>query len=351
MVARSPDRWQAQGCPLGTKADLHPANRSDWKAELARAFTDADQLLDWLGIRPAQIRPPILTHNAFPLLVPPQMAQQMQRGDPDDPLLRQVLSVGSETMATPGYHRDPVGDENARIAPGLLQKYRGRALLIATSACAVHCRYCFRRHQKLGDGQAQQERLDAALTALANSDEIEEVILSGGDPLLLEDGSLDALIAALEDLPSLKRLRIHSRVPTMLPSRLTPGLCGRLGSSRLRPVLVAHVNHPAEMSVAAIDAFHRLADQGVMLLSQSVLLRGINDSTAVLARLSEQLFAARVVPYYLHLLDPVSGAAHFNVPETEATWLMSQLRDQLPGYLVPRLARERPGASAKTIIC
>jgi EF-P beta-lysylation protein EpmB len=322
-----------------------------WKKELAQAFTQPRDLLDFLALHPDQIHPPPLERSAFPLRVPRAFAQQMRRGDPKDPLLRQVLAVQAETLELPGFKTDPVDDASARIAPGLLQKYQGRALLIATGACAAHCRYCFRRHYPYREQGAQGDRLQQALAVLEPDATLNEVILSGGDPLMLDDPALAELITALERLTQLKRLRIHSRLPTLLPSRITHALCARLRSSRFQPVLVVHINHPAEIGLAAAQALQRLAASGTRLLNQSVLLRGVNDDRNVLSALSERLFAAQVLPYYLHLLDPVSGAAHFDVPEAEGRALIRQLRDQLPGYLVPRLVREQPGAPAKTVLC
>jgi len=334
MVARTPHRWQTP----------------EWKQELARAFTDPQALLASLELSPEQLPSPMVQPKRFSLLVPRGFAALMRPGDPGDPLLRQVLSTADETRSRPGYVLDPVGDEAARRAPGLLQKYAGRALLITTSACAVHCRYCFRRHFPYAEDGAQRTRLTAALAALEPAAEITEVILSGGDPLMLDDAALAELIGSLERLPQLKRLRIHSRMPSILPSRVTDQLCRTLASSRLQVIVVAHINHPAEISPDAQRALLKLSELGGPLLNQSVLLRGVNDDLETLVELSEALVATRVLPYYIHVLDPVSGAAHFDVQESEACQLVTALRQRLPGYLVPRLARERPGDSAKTIL-
>lgn len=318
---------------------------------MASAFTDSSELLRFLGIMPAQIRPPVLTPRRFRLLVPRGFAALMRRGDPDDPLLRQVLPVASEAEPpAPGFSFDPVGDANAQRGPGLLQKYRGRALLITTGACAVHCRYCFRRHYPYAEDNAQRDGYAGAVRALATLPEVEEVILSGGDPLLLDDDALAGLIAALADQPQIKRLRLHTRLPTMLPSRITAALCKTLSATRLQVVVVIHVNHPAELGVDAGQALAALGRNGLTLLNQSVLLRGVNDSAEVLAALSDALFEHRVMPYYLHLLDPVAGAAHFDVDEHAARALMDELRRRAPGYLVPRLVRELPGAPYKTLL-
>jgi EF-P beta-lysylation protein EpmB len=323
---------------------------ASWKRELADAFTDHGALLDALGINRQQLSPPPLSQSEFPLLVPRPYAALMRHGDPDDPLLRQVLPVASEAESVPGFATDPVGDAAARRASGFLQKYHGRALLITTGACAVHCRYCFRRHFPYRDDSAQRDRFAGALRALAAAPDIDEVILSGGDPLMLDDAALATLIAALAQQPQLKRLRLHTRLPIVLPSRITEALCALLADCALQLVIVVHANHAAELGDAAVQALRRLARVGGTLLNQSVLLRGVNDDAAALAALSEALFAERVLPYYLHLLDPVSGAAHFDVAEGEGRCLVTALRERLPGYLVPRLVREHPGAAAKTIL-
>ncbi|MBK5940736.1 EF-P beta-lysylation protein EpmB [Halochromatium roseum] len=334
MVARTQQRWQTPS----------------WKQELAAAFTDPVALLQALELSPAKLPEPIQRSARFPLLVPRGFAALMRRGDPNDPLLRQVLPLVAEARPAAGFVTDPVGDANAGLVPGLLQKYRGRALLIATGACAAHCRYCFRRHFPYASTGAQSDRLATAIAALERTPDIDEVILSGGDPLMLDDGALAALITRLDDLPRLKRLRLHTRLPSILPSRITDRLCAILSGSRLQVVIVVHINHPAELGRDACLALLGLAELGTPLLNQSVLLRGVNDEVETLAELSEALIATRVLPYYLHLLDPVSGAAHFDVPETKARALVTQLRQRLPGYLVPRLVREQPGEPSKTVL-
>jgi EF-P beta-lysylation protein EpmB len=229
-----------------------------------------------------------------------------------------------------------------------LQKYAGRALLLATGACAVHCRYCFRRHFPYADDGASRERLSRALDALAQATDIGEIILSGGDPLLLDDGALGALVERLDAIGHLRRLRLHTRLPVVLPSRITPGLLGVLEGTRLRPVIVIHANHPAELDSDAAAALTALGAARIPLFNQSVLLRGVNDDAGVLAELSERLFELGVVNYYLHQLDRVAGSAHFEVSDDSALGIMDALRARLPGYLIPRLVREIPGAPSKT---
>jgi EF-P beta-lysylation protein EpmB len=284
------------------------------------------------------------------LLVPRRYADLMERGNSEDPLLRQVLPVGEELEERSGYSVDPVGDRVATQAPGLLQKYPGRALLIPTGACAVHCRYCFRRHFPFAGNSALAGRAAEALGQLRAATEVEEVVLSGGDPLMTGDRSLLQLIDGLQSIPHLRRLRVHSRVPVILPSRITPTLCEILAGNRLCTVIVIHANHPRELSADVRAGLRRLRRAGSTLLNQSVLLRGVNDSTPVLAELSKALFECGVLPYYLHMLDKVAGSGHFEVATCRAASLISSLRTLLPGYLVPRLAREEPGRPSKTIL-
>ena len=321
-----------------------------WQRELARAITDPAELLRELALNLGLLPAARAAAARFPLRVPRGFVARMRKGDPDDPLLRQVLPLGAELEATPGFVADPVGDQTAQATPGVLHKYHGRALLIVTGACAVHCRYCFRREFPYAEVHAGVDEWRPALAYLANDPSIREVILSGGDPLSLSDRRLGALLAALDQIPHLERLRIHSRQPIVLPERVDDGLLERLAQTRLRPVLVVHANHPRELDETVRAALTQLAVAKVTLLNQAVLLRGVNDSAAVLAELSEALFAARVLPYYLHLLDPVRGAAHFDVNETEASAIIKTLRRRLPGYLTPRLAREQPGQLAKTLV-
>jgi L-lysine 2,3-aminomutase len=274
----------------------------------------------------------------------------MRRGDPHDPLLRQVLPLGAELVAAPGFSVDPVGDRDALRAPGVLHKYQGRVLLTATGACAVHCRYCFRRHFPYAQANASAEHWQAALDYVATNPDVREVILSGGDPLTLSDRRLAEFVQALEACAHVERLRLHTRLPVVLPERVTPELLAWLANTRLQTVVVIHANHAREIDDNVRLACARLRDSGATLLNQSVLLRGVNDSVEALATLSETLFAAGVLPYYLHLLDRVQGAAHFEVEDATARQLLAELNAGLPGYLVPRLVRELPGAPGKALI-
>ncbi len=319
--------------------------QQDWRLSYRRILTDAAALEQRLGL------PGIVDESAsadFPLRVPREWLERVRPGDPGDPLLRQVLPDPRENEHPPGYADDPVGDRRAMPLPGLLHKYHGRVLLVVSGSCAIHCRYCFRRRFPYGGGQLSDARLRQALDYIRRDQSIDEVILSGGDPLSLGDAKFAALLGALAAIPRLQRLRIHTRLPVAIPSRVGEALTGTLARCRLQKVVVLHANHPAEIDAAVAGACRALADAGALLLNQAVLLRGVNDDAGVLEELSRALFDAGVLPYYLHQLDRVRGAAHFEVADTEAVELLEELRRRLPGYLVPRLVREEEGAPAKT---
>ena len=336
----------------------HTAEPSRWQRELAEAISDPLELLGLLRLSPEQFDPPQTADSLraaaglFRLRVPRAYVARMSRGDPRDPLLRQVLPLGTELQAVPGYSADPLEEASARRAPGLLHKYAGRALLVTTGACAVHCRYCFRRHfdYELDRGADRQGRWDAALAAVASDASIEELILSGGDPLSLGNARLAALLEAAQAIPHLRRIRLHTRTPIVLPARVDAGLLQALRAVRLDLVIVVHANHAAELDAAAEQALADLRGASRLLLNQSVLLAGVNDDPAVLAQLSSRLFECGVLPYYLHQLDTVAGAAHFSVADDRALELHTALNTLLPGYLVPRLVREVPGAQAKLAV-
>ncbi|MDF9391982.1 MULTISPECIES: EF-P beta-lysylation protein EpmB [Methylococcus] len=315
-----------------------------WQAELAEGFGSVRDLLDFLGIAaPFSVE----AAGKFPFRVPRAYARKIRPGDPYDPLLRQVLPLGQELASPEGFVSDPVGDRQALKVPGLLHKYRGRALLITTGACAIHCRYCFRREFPYAESQFTRQREKAALDYIARDPELGEVILSGGDPLLLSNDRLARLTDQLAAIPHLRRLRIHSRVPLVLPSRIDDELLEVLAGHRLKTVVVIHANHPRELGGESDRAFAAMRHAGLALLNQAVLLKQVNDSVSTLCELSECLFERGVLPYYLHLLDRVRGTAHFEVPEAEARMLHEALRRRLPGYLVPRLVREIEGQPYK----
>jgi len=318
---------------------------SRWQADMASAITHPLELVTELGLDPALVAPAEAAGTTFRLRVPRSYVSRMRRGDVNDPLLRQILPLGAELADASDYTADPLGEHAALRAPGLLQKYKGRALLITTSACAVHCRYCFRREYPYS-----ATRLNEALNEIASDSSIEEVILSGGDPLSLSDARLASLTDEIQRIPHVRRLRVHTRQPVVLPSRVDAGLTEWLTQLRLPVVFVLHVNHANEIDADVRAACALLRDSGVTLLNQTVLLRGINDDAGLLADLSRALFEAGVLPYYLHVLDHVRGAAHFDVPEERARLIAGQLAAQMPGYLVPRLAREIYGAPAKVTL-
>lgn len=315
---------------------------------MSAAFKSPRELLAYLGLHALTGLICKEAAQSFPFLVTRAYAARITKGDARDPLLRQVLPVDGELLFMPGFSADPLQDITAIAAPGVLHKYRGRVLLITTGACAIHCRYCFRRAFPYSDAQLHKSDEDAALDYVANDASIHEVILSGGDPLLLSDDRLTALLSRLAGIPHLKRLRIHSRVPIVLPSRITPELITLLTATRLRTALVIHANHPRELDGEVAIALSSLRAADVLLLNQAVLLRGVNDRTETLTDLSEALFQHGVLPYYLHLLDKTSGTAHFDLPLRQSLDLYEQLRNSLPGYLLPRLVREQPGQPAKT---
>ncbi len=343
MIAASPLSSQPQaGIPTVPR----------WQTALTNAITDPAELLALLKLDPSLLPAARQAAAQFPLRVPRGFVARMQPGNPDDPLLRQVLPLGDELQPSAGFTLDPVGDLASRAqpgnAPGVLHKYQGRALLIATGACGVHCRYCFRRHFPYGEETASSQHWQPALAAIRADSSITELILSGGDPLSLNDRRLHELSAQLPDIAHLKRLRIHTRQPVVLPERVDDGLLGWLDSIALQKVMVLHINHANELDATVATALRQLRDHGVQLLNQTVLLKGVNDSASVLAELSEALFALGIQPYYLHLLDRVQGAAHFDVPMHRAQLIMRDLLNQLPGYLVPKLVHEQAGHASKT---
>ena len=321
-----------------------------WQQAMRESITDVDILCDLLDL------PDSARHSArsaaplFGLRVPRGYIERMQRGDVNDPLLRQVLPLDAEHRPVPGYVFDAVGDSASSLGDGVLHKYHGRALLVTTGACAVHCRYCFRRHFAYADDHAGAEQGRAAVAHIAADSTIREVILSGGDPLSLSNARLARLGQALDEIPHVMRLRLHTRTAVVLPERIDAGLIDWLSARRQQCVVVVHANHPAEIDDEVAGALAALRATGAVVLNQAVLLRGVNDDAHVLAELSERLFASGVMPYYLHLLDRVAGAAHFNVDDARAQRLMDTLAARLPGYLVPRLARESAGENAKQVM-
>ncbi len=321
-----------------------------WRKLLKEAVRDPAELCRLLELPATLVPAARRAAEQFGLFVPRGYVARMRPGDPADPLLRQVLPLGEELVEAAGFTADPVDDGGAQLVPGLLQKYQSRVLLITTGACAIHCRYCFRRHYPYSEAPRSLADWQRALEAIAADETIDEVILSGGDPLTLVDELLEPLVRRLEAIPHLRRLRVHTRLPIVLPERICESLLDWFSAvgSRLTPVCVVHANHAAELSDDVAAACTRLRSAGVLLLNQTVLMRGINDSVVTLDALSRRLVDIGVMPYYLHQLDRVAGAAHFEVPETEGRRLAAALRERLPGYAVPRYVREIAGERSKT---
>lgn len=320
---------------------------ADWKNALANAVRDPAELLALMEL-PASLLPAAReAARQFPLRVPRGYLSRIRKGDPDDPLLRQILPLSDELQTVPGFDSDPVGDLGASAAPGVLHKYQGRVLLTATGACAIHCRYCFRRHFPYADENPGRQNWQGAIDYLHDHPEVEELILSGGDPLMLDTPQLELLTQRLRLLPQLQRLRLHTRLPVVLPERIDDTLLEWLARLPWQVVMVIHSNHPAEIDTDVAEALSHLHRYGVTLLNQSVLLRGVNDDAGTLQTLHETLFRHHVLPYYLHLLDRVAGAAHFDIAQLSAEKLVAELRKISPGYLVPRLVREIEGMPHK----
>ncbi|MCK5188490.1 MAG: EF-P beta-lysylation protein EpmB [Methylococcales bacterium] len=317
-----------------------------WQQELSEGFSNTHELCDYLNISPANI----LTSAAFPLRVPREFADRMEKGNLNDPLLKQILPITDENIISSGFSNDPVGDISATTETGVIHKYQSRVLLITTGGCAINCRYCFRKNFPYSDFQLSTQKLDQAIQYIAMNKDISEVILSGGDPLLLNDQKLFSLIHQLENIAHLKRIRIHSRIPIVLPSRITNAFCTELSSINKQIVLVVHSNHQNELNAQVKSACKKIKECHITLLNQSVLLKGINDDAQQLCSLSEKLFDFGIMPYYLHLLDKATGTRHFEVEQNTAIALMDQIKRELPGYLVPKLVRERPGAANKIVI-
>jgi EF-P beta-lysylation protein EpmB len=314
------------------------------------ALRDPAQLVAALELPEVFIEPARRAARDFPLFAPRPYVGRMHIGDPSDPLLRQVLPIEPEVTAVQGFTTDPVGDGKAQKRPGLLQKYKGRALLVTTGACAIHCRYCFRRHFPYSEGPRSIDDWQPAIDRIAADPTIDEVLLSGGDPLTLLDEQLAELARRLAASPHLRRLRVHTRLPIAIPQRVTDELIGWLCGTRLAPIMVVHANHAQEIDAATAAALGKLVDAGVPVLNQSVLLRGVNDSAAALIGLSLRLVDLRVMPYYLHQLDRVQGASHFEVPVSRGVELIDQMRRALPGYAVPRYVQEVAGELHKRVL-
>jgi EF-P beta-lysylation protein EpmB len=319
-----------------------------WQKILAQGFTSSSDLLSFLEL--PIINGSLFAEKQFTSRIPLGFAQRMQKGNPKDPLLLQVLAIEEELEDKEGYVFDPLMELNTMPLKGLIHKYYGRVLLTLTGVCAVNCRYCFRRNFPYQGNNPGRSGWKEICNYIANDTSITEVILSGGDPLLASDLVLTQLVQQLELIPSVHTLRIHTRIPVVFPERINQGIIELLAATRFKTVIVLHCNHPQELDESVKQACYDLQQAGCILLNQAVLLAGINDNAAILAELSQSLFAYGVMPYYLHVLDKVKGAAHFDLPFVEVQFLYQQLQNLLPGYLLPRLVREEPGKLSKTLL-
>lgn len=318
-----------------------------WQQALAECMTNPQELFSILELPYPEN---FFTPRQFPLRVPRSFVARMKKRDLQDPLLRQILPILEEQNSVPGFSLDPLGEKHVSPIPGLLHKYPNRVLMILTGACAIHCRYCFRRHFPYSQHKTNLQNWDSILRYIQQDARITEVILSGGEPLILPDETLETLVLKIAQIPHVKRLRVHTRLVVTLPERVTPMLVSGLSQTRLIPILVTHINHPNELDDSLKKGFFTLKKAGITLLNQTVLLKDINDTASCLVTLSQRLFDYQILPYYLHVMDKVSGAAHFEVSEEKAKYLLKTILEQLPGYLVPKLVREEAGGHSKTIL-
>jgi len=322
---------------------------TSWQKELANVVTDPKKLLAAVGISPENYLQHFAARELFPVRVPRPFINRMKKGDFNDPLLKQVMPLSEEFVISDGFTEDPL-EEHDTVAEGLLHKYQHRVLMMVKSGCAINCRYCFRRHFPYQDNSPNKQRWQQALTYIEQHQEINEVIFSGGDPLMASDEHLAWLVQQLEGIPHIQRLRIHSRLAIVIPQRITPALVDLLVNSRLKATFVFHINHSNEIDSHVIKAIEPLLKARIPLFNQSVLLKDINDDVDTLSQLSETLFDVSIQPYYLHLFDKVQGVAHFDVEEQQAKEIVQQMMAKLPGFLMPKVVREIAGEANKTPI-
>lgn len=323
-------------------------DKMKWQDELINAITKPEELFNLLGLNKELLPAAEKAAKLFPFKVPRNFVERMEKGNFHDPLLRQILPIDAEYCDTPGYSADPLQEKKFNPMPGLLHKYHGRVLLTLTGACGIHCRYCFRREFSYENNNPGTFGWQKVMSYIANDPTIAEVILSGGDPLVVPDSTLKNLIEQFP--PSVKRLRIHSRMPIVLPSRITSELIDAITHPSLKTILVVHCNHPREINHEVKEAMQLLKSSGIALLNQTVFLKNVNDQAETLIELSETLFDAGIQPYYLHTLDKVKGAAHFDLSLEKIRGVYRKLSESLSGYLVPKLVCEQPGAHSKTLI-
>jgi len=334
-----------------TQADVRTIDiQPDWKTEFSRCIDSTDELLNYLQLDPQQLSVSQQAGLSFPMRVPWPFVRRMEIGNPNDPLLSQVVPIDAEMQPMPGFSEDPLKESDHNPVPGIVHKYRNRLLLIVSPHCAINCRYCFRRHFPYAENRQSKAQWQKALDYISSSSEVNEVIYSGGDPLAANDKFLSWLTEQIAAIPHIKRLRIHSRLPVVIPSRINPQFFSWASTTRLKPILVLHINHANEIDQAVENSIAQCIDEGITMLNQTVLLKGINDNVATLSALSEKLFDCGVMPYYLHLLDPVAGASHFDIDLDRAKQIYALLQADLPGFLVPKLVREIAGKNHKTLI-
>lgn len=325
------------------------AHTEDWLVDLAQAFRDPADLLAYLELDSREFQQDIQARKLFAVRVPRPFAAKMQKNAPNDPLFLQAMSHQAEFLSAEGFVQDPLSEQHSP-APNILHKYHNRLLFMLKNSCAINCRYCFRRHFPYQEVKSGKTSWQQSVDYIAAHTELEEVILSGGDPLMTKDHELAWVIRALEQLPHIRTLRIHSRLPVVIPNRITESLCQQLAHTRLNIVLVTHINHPNEIDGLFQQKMQLLKQAGVTLLNQSVLLKGVNDNAQTLKALSDKLFAYGILPYYLHLLDKVAGASHFYLDDAQAFAIYKTLQRITSGYLVPKLAREMPFEPNKTLM-
>jgi L-lysine 2,3-aminomutase len=323
------------------------AVEDNWQKELAQAFSDPEALLTYLQLPLEEFRDDIAARRLFPLKVPRPFAARMAKNDREDPLFKQVFTRREEFIQAPQFGTDPLAEHN-NAQPGILHKYQSRLLMLLRGGCAVNCRYCFRRHFPYADNHLNRQEWQQALDYVKQDTQLNEVIYSGGDPLMAKDDFLIWLTQEIAAIPHITRLRVHTRLPVVIPSRVTQELIDCLSTSRLKTVMVLHINHANEIDADLTRAMTKLRQKGVTLLNQAVLLKGINDELEQQVALSETLFASGILPYYLHVLDKVEGASHFDTDDGLNRALMAGLIKRLPGYLVPKLVREIAGQPGKT---
>lgn len=328
-------------------AEKSATKKLSWQEQLVNGFKNPHELLVYLQLSPASVNLSELAHQAFKTRVPRAFATRMGPGNIHDPLLKQVLPIADEMQEISGYFIDPLQEKEHNPVPGLLHKYAHRVLLTLTAGCAINCRYCFRRHFDYQNNTPGRPGLPAMLEYIRSQKDIKEVIFSGGDPLLVSDDILETTIQQIAEIESVEILRIHTRMPIVLPDRVTCKLLEILQKTRLEVVCVVHCNHPNELDDSVRIKITELRDANIHVLNQSVLLKGVNDSVETLCQLSHGLFKAGILPYYLHVLDKVQGAAHFDIDEQNALNIHENMRKSLPGYLLPRLVREIPGELSK----